>query len=466
MILNIQKELLESFGLFEADNPDGTDNDGDEKVIPGDVQHGFKSKVMSKDIINPTLQEIEVNSSLVEPIMVDKNNVFSNITYRKNIDTNYINVSFYEDSNSNIWSLEFTVNDQFSSINNKEIMFQVYQFVFDCLYSFIQSYEPEVINFNGFNEKQDEMYGLFLKRLSKNITNLGYTISKNSLYYVLKRKEETLTEIDLSNQNIKPSEISGDTTYYKEKIDGNNVKVIIFNDGDLGVVDFEVNNSFNKEKDVERPFKIYDYVINCITSYLIEYNPERLMFTPSNNDQKAMYNLFTKVLNTKNTGYTLTKNSNAFIIQKDKSSLKELNVNISKIEPTYSDIGNIYKYETHIDDNEIKYTAHKETKTSWFISFTVNGEVSLNNIDNVNKSMFKIYQYILNCTYNFLKGEKPEKVIFYGAQDEQTKIYQSFIQQFNKELENLGYTVTKKDSDFILTKYDNDIDEMKRFAGL
>lgn len=184
MKLNIERDLLESFNLLEADNEDGTDNDGGEKVLPGDVQHGFKSKVISKDVVNPTLQELDVSNNYIKPSSI--NDEQEAVSYRKEIGNDYIIVCIGKsDDYNDTWELEFTINDQFSSNNNQKIMFQVYQFVFDCLHSFIKDYNPDKIEFTGFTEKQDKMYNLFIKNLKNNINQLGYKIEKQSNYFQL-----------------------------------------------------------------------------------------------------------------------------------------------------------------------------------------------------------------------------------------------------------------------------------------
>lgn len=329
MLKGISRELLESFNLFEADNPDGTDNDDGEKVLPSDVQHGFKSKIKSKDVINPLLQELEIKNNLVEPIKVDE----SLVSYRKNIDGKYVDVSFFDEDYLNIWDLSFTVNDQFSSNKNSKIMFQVYQFVFDCLFSFIQTYEPKGIKFNAFVEKQDEIYNLFLKQLSSNINKLGYDISKNDIYYILKRREESLTELKISDNDISPSNTkltNGISTFeYNTKIEDDEVKVLItLEPDDYASIGFSVNLSTNiPASGNKNSMKIYNFVISSIYSFIKEYSPKGLYFVGASDKHEEIYNTLGKLLqrDLKSKGYILIQDefSGLYVISKD-NDLEEM----------------------------------------------------------------------------------------------------------------------------------------------
>lgn len=325
MIKGIQKQLLEDFNIFEADNIDGTDNDDGEKVLPTDVQHGFKSKVISKDIINPMLQELEVSGEHIVPTEQTSEGVL----YTTYINEKEIVVEF-ETMDYKNFIFSFSIDGGYMpKVENRKYMFKIYSYVINVLKSFIKDFNPDRIYFEGATESQDKIYSLLIKMLSNSIKDLDYTIDEyeKDLYVLIKNtdmNESILNELDISNLGyIKPEFKSNNQYMYKTDIDGNEITLGIDFDNNKNYWDvaYEIDGDFfsNSEK-TGIAMKVYGYVISCLKSFIKDQSPDVINFYGFDGNQDKVYGMLLRSLNgyLKQNGYDVSKKGKNYRITKDK----------------------------------------------------------------------------------------------------------------------------------------------------
>lgn len=349
-MIKIAKILMDEFGITEADNPDGTDNDGGEQVIPSDVQHGMKSKIVSPNIINPMMQsdaeDAQNNEELQELRLPDNygdikpSNVL-NVSYmvlsvyETEIDDSTIKVSIEYAKDIDLTEVQFSINNIFAISDHSSSInpMSAYSYVLKCIMSYIKDNNPRIIAFDAYSFKHGQNYDMLIKLLSKDIGRFGYEcIKQDDQYYIKKVDSEDLNELRLPDNNDVEGEYTNNksisTMMYNTSFGDTTVAVRI-NDNhftNISDVTFTVNGGMNIKKIKDNPMKIYQYVISCILSYLKKYNPTTILLSPWTDSHKQNYDILLKLLSKDidNLGYGISKEGNDYIIKKIDSDLEEM----------------------------------------------------------------------------------------------------------------------------------------------